>query len=147
MSNYIKHGTSLLPSAIEGNQSFGFASFADYGPSSATGFYNGITPPSGGYTIYVDRTTGGPSIHVAHNDTQCIFFLKSFGSTGTSITDVLIWASGQSNIYVATADFAPTSPFNTDCSYSTTYGIYTTHNYYDNPFWVQDTGISCYFIP
>jgi hypothetical protein len=105
MSNCIAHGASGYKSKLQGNQSFGVSGYADYGPSSATGFYNGITPPSGGYTIYVDRTTGGPSIHVAYNDTQCIFFLKSFGSTGTSITDVLTWASGQSNIYVATADF------------------------------------------
>jgi hypothetical protein len=105
MPNHIKHGTSTLASVIKGDQNFGISGQGDYGPTSSSGFYQGITPPSLGYTIYVDRVSGGPSIHVANNDTQCIFFLKSFGATGSTISEVLAWATAQTSLYVATADF------------------------------------------
>jgi hypothetical protein len=42
------------------------------GPTSSSGFYNGITPPVGGYTIYEDKASGGPSIRLANNDAQLI---------------------------------------------------------------------------
>lgn len=42
------------------------------GPTSSSGFYNGITPPVGGYTIYEDKVSGGPSIRLANNDAQLI---------------------------------------------------------------------------
>ena len=104
MPNHIKHGTSTLASVVKGAQNFGITGQGDYGPTSSSGFYQGITPPVSGYTIYVDRASGGPSIHVANNDTQCIFFLKSFGATGSTISEVLAWATAQTTLYVATAD-------------------------------------------
>jgi len=105
MSNYIKSGTTTnLTSAIRKNFRVGVFGAADYGPTSITGFYKGITPPISGYTIYVGKESQGPSIHVANNDSQCIFFLKSFGSSGSTISDVLAWADNQSNIWVTSAD-------------------------------------------
>ena len=104
MPNHIKHGTSQY-SLKKGAQSFGVSGETDYGPTSSSQFYQGITPPNGGYTIYVDRVTGGPSIHVANNDNQCIFFLKSFGATGSTINEVLSWATAQTTLYVAVSDF------------------------------------------
>jgi hypothetical protein len=50
------------------------------------------------------RPTGGPSVHVATGDTQAITFLKSFGATGTTISETLSWASGQSDYYVQTGE-------------------------------------------
>ena len=82
----------------------------DWGPTSITGFYPETTPPASGYTIYYIRSIGGPSVHIANNDTQCIFFLKSFGSTGSTISDVLAWASGQSNYYVQSGSAVGVTP-------------------------------------
>lgn len=104
MLNHIKSGTSPY-SIRKGAQSFGVSGEIDYGPTSSSGFYQGITPPNGGYTIYVNRVTGEPSIHVANNNTQCIFFLKSFGATGSTISEVLAWANAQTSLYVKTSDF------------------------------------------
>lgn len=104
MSNFIKSGTTTLASVTRSGFSVGVDTAADYGPTNITGFYNGITAPNGGYTIYVTKPTGGPSIHVAYNDSQCIFFLKSFGSTGTTISEVLTWANAQNNIWVSSSD-------------------------------------------
>ena len=105
MSNYIKSGTTTnIASAVRKNFRIGVFGVADYGPTNITEFYTGITPPVGGYTIYVAKETQGPSIHVAYDDEQCIFFLKSFGSTGTTISDVLSWADNQQNIWVSSSD-------------------------------------------
>ena len=104
MPNHIKHGTSTLSSTTKDNQSIGVIGYADYGPTSSSGFYQGITPPNGGYTIYVDRVSGGPSIHVAYSDTQCIFFLKSFGATGSTISEVLAWATATPTVYIQSTE-------------------------------------------
>jgi hypothetical protein len=104
MSNFIKSGTTILTSYVKGDVRVGVDGESEYGPTENTGFYNGITPPVGGYTIYVLKESQGPSIHVAYDDSQCIFFLKSFGSTGTTISDVLAWSDNQSNIWVTSSD-------------------------------------------
>ncbi len=98
--NYLKYGETYLRAAARKDFKIGVQGSDDYGPSSITGFYKGIEPPVGGYTIYMTKLLQGPSIHVAHNDQQCIFFLKSFGSTGTTIEEVLAWSDLQQNIWV-----------------------------------------------
>ena len=50
---------------------------ADYGAT----FYNGINPPSGGYTIYLNKASGGPSIYCPANDTQLIFITNQIAGT------------------------------------------------------------------
>jgi hypothetical protein len=104
MGNFIKSGTTILTSVVRRNVHIGIEGLAEYGPTDNTGFYNGITPPVGGYTIYVLKESQGPSIHVANNDSQCIFFLKSFGATGTTISDVLAWSNEQANLWVTSSD-------------------------------------------
>ena len=104
MANYLKSGTTSQTVTTKGNFKVGVSGLDDYGPTSQKGFYKGITPPVGGYTIYVEKATQGPSIHVAYNDTECMFFLKSFGATGTTISDMLSWATTQSTMWVTTAD-------------------------------------------
>lgn len=103
-SNHIKFGASAIPSATRGGFSVGVKGAADYGPTSDTGFWNGVKPPVGGYTIYVDKASQGPSIHVASDDAQCITILKAMGATGTTISDVLTWADGQSNMAILSAE-------------------------------------------
>lgn len=106
MPNKIKTSgsTTKLSASRNTNFSVGVDTSDDYGPTSTTGFYNGITPPVGGYTIYVHKNVGGPSIHVANDDSQCIFFLKSFGATGSTISEVLSWSNSRTDIWVQTID-------------------------------------------
>jgi hypothetical protein len=100
---HFKYSTGTTLNTIQkGNISIATAGSQDWGPTSSTGFYPETAPPDGGYTIYYMRSSGGPSVHVATGDTQAITFLKSFGATGSTISDVLSWASGQSNYYVQT---------------------------------------------
>jgi hypothetical protein len=103
-SNHFKFGASEISSATRGGFSVGVKNGADYGPTSITGFWNGVTPPVGGYTIYVDKASQGPSIHIATDNNHCIMKLKAMGATGTTISDVLTWAEGQSNMLVLSAE-------------------------------------------
>lgn len=129
MANYIKSGTTLLTSVVKRNVYVGIEGLAEYGPTVNTGFYNGITPPVGGYTIYVLKESQGPSIHVANNDSQCIFFLKSFGATGTTISDVLAWSNGQANLWVTSSDLTSADLVTYAAGlYKTTYSGYHNEN-------------------
>jgi len=69
MPNVIKYSTGATPSGSlrKGNMLIG-NNTADYGLT----FFNGIDPPSGGYTIYLNKASGGPSIYCPANDTQLI---------------------------------------------------------------------------
>jgi hypothetical protein len=104
MAQHFKYntGATINNTTQKGNMAIATSGTYDWGPTSVTGYYPETTPPAGGYTIYYMRSTGGPSIEVATNDAQAIFLLKSFGSTGSTISDVLSWASGQANYYVQT---------------------------------------------
>lgn len=106
MSNKIKTTgtTTKLIATRNTNFKIGVDGSDDYGPTSIFGFYNGITPPVGGYTIYVHKENQGPSIHVANDDNQCIYFLKSFGATGNTINEVLNWSTGRTDMWVQSAD-------------------------------------------
>lgn len=126
MSNKIKTlgSTSLLSAVKNVNFKIGVDNYSDYGPTNVTGFYDGITPPLSGYTIYVHKENDGPSIHVAYDDAQCIFFLKSFGATGSTINEVLNWSTGRTDMWVQSAELTITDITGSTPSYSA--GLYKT---------------------
>lgn len=103
-TNHIKIGGSAKLSLSKGNITVGVSGTTEYGPTSDSGFYNGITPPAGGYTLYVEKGSQGPSIHVASDNTQCMFFLKSFGAPDGTIDDMLTWALTQDSILVVKSE-------------------------------------------
>jgi len=104
-TNHIKIGASAINSISAGDFSMGVSGGADYGPTSETGFYNGIEPPVGGYTIYVSKPSQGPSIHVPRTDSECLLYLNKYGANASNISDALTWASTQTNILVRTSEY------------------------------------------
>ena len=80
----VKYSTTAVNNTIKTNSIVLGNGTGDYGPPGS-GFWSGITPPASGYTIYT-LTAGRPepSIVVANNDTEAIYFAKSFGGTGIS---------------------------------------------------------------
>lgn len=104
VSNHIKIGSSGKLSLSKGNLTIGVKGTTDYGPTSDSGFYNGVVIPSGGYVLYVEKVSQGPSIHVASDDTQCMFFLKSFGAPDGDIDSMLTWSLTQDNLLVLRAE-------------------------------------------
>jgi hypothetical protein len=72
MANSIKYNTSSESNALtSGNFHLGIGDVPK-GPTSSTGYWAGINPPSGGYTIYLNKASNGPSIYIANNDTKLI---------------------------------------------------------------------------
>ena len=107
MSNVIKCGTTVSDGAIKRNNfNIGVSTNVDYGPTSATSFWNGIIPPSSGYTVYAQKSSEGPSIRTASNDSALITIAKQYGGTNiTTIYDALSYFNGQSNYMVTNIDY------------------------------------------
>ncbi len=106
MPNPIKYNTSTETLSLKKGNFWIGTGDVDKGPTSTTGFYNGITPPSGGYTIYVNKATGGPSIMVANNDASLITITNQIAGTSyTTVTQCLNYFAGQSDKMVINRDY------------------------------------------
>ena len=105
MPNTIKYSESTQTLALKkGNFWIGTGDVGK-GPTSSTGYYNGITPPAGGYTIYLNKASGGPSIYVASNDTQLISLTNRIaGASYTTVNECLNYFTGQSDKMVLNFD-------------------------------------------
>ena len=84
----------------KGNLWFGVGG-REYGPTSVTNFYLGISPPKGGYVIYAGKASGGQSNYVANNDTELVTILSSITSnTFADVEEALVWVAGQNDFAV-----------------------------------------------
>ena len=104
MPNAIKYNVSAETLALKKGNFYIGTGDVGKGPTSSTGFYNGINPPSGGYTIYLNKVSNGPSIYVASSDAQLINLTNLIAGTSyTTVdscftyfmeqTDKLIWGN------------------------------------------------------
>ena len=98
MPNPIKYNSSLETDALNvGNFWIGTGD-VDKGPTSITGYYNGITPPPNGYTIYVHKLNQGPSIRIASDDSELIEITNHIAGTAyTTIIECFNYFEGQSD--------------------------------------------------
>lgn len=106
MPNAIKYTTGSETLALKkGNFYIGIGDVGK-GPTSSTGFYNGISPPSGGYTIYLNKESGGPSIYTASNDSQLISLTNSIaGQSYTTVNECLVYFAGQTDKICVNTDY------------------------------------------
>lgn len=88
--NTIKYATSSLPnSTLVGSVAFGWVGY-DYGPSEISGWYNGVTPPSGGYAIYATSGSQIVSVTIANNTSSLILIAQQFtGQTFSSSSQAI----------------------------------------------------------
>ena len=106
MSNPIKYSTGSESLALKTGNFYIGTGDVGKGPTSTTGYYNGITPPSGGYTIYLNKATGGPSIYTCANDTELINLTNSIAGTSyTTANECLVYFAGQSDKMVLNRDY------------------------------------------
>jgi hypothetical protein len=95
MPNVIKYSTGATPTGClrKGNMLIG-NNTADYGAT----FFNGINPPAGGYTIYLNKASGGPSIYCPANDTQLIGITNQIaGANYTTAAQCLDYFASQTD--------------------------------------------------
>jgi len=106
MPNPIKYSASAQTLALKkGNYWIGTGDVGK-GPTSTTDYYNGITPPSGGYTIYLNKASGGPSIYTATNDAALISLSNTIaGQTFATAAAALDWFATQTDKMVFNADY------------------------------------------
>ena len=108
MPNAIKYNTSAETLALKkGNFWIGTGDVGK-GPKSSTGFYNGITPPSGGFTIYLNKVSGGPSIYTVTTEAQMVSLTNSIGSQSfTTSGQCLNWFATQTDKMIFNRDYEP----------------------------------------
>jgi hypothetical protein len=105
---FISNGSSN--SLRKGNSSVGSNSVS-YGPTSSTGFWNGINPPPGGWVLYQERTgtdysNFGPSILVFPNDSAFIGVTSRLSETSIStIEGALEWVRSQNSLMVTNTNY------------------------------------------
>ena len=106
MPNAIKYSTSPQTLALkDGNFWIGTGDVGK-GPTSTTDYWNGITPPAGGYTIYLNKASGGPSIYTAANDSQLISLSNTIaGQTFATAAAALDWFATQTDRMVFNIDY------------------------------------------
>jgi hypothetical protein len=105
MPNAIKYNTSAETLALKKGNFYIGTGDVGKGPTSSTGYYNGITPPTGGYAIYLNKASGGPSIYTA-SAAQLISITNSIAGTSyTSVADSLNWYTTQPDKMVLNMDY------------------------------------------
>jgi hypothetical protein len=106
MPNAIKYNVSAETLALKkGNFWIGTGDVGK-GPTSSTGFYNGITPPTGGFTIYLNKSSGGPSIYAVTTEAQMVSLTNSIGSQNfTTSGQCLNWFATQTDKMIFNRDY------------------------------------------
>ena len=106
--NFIKYSTTSDDKSIKaGNYAIGVASGTTYGPTSSTSYWSGISPPSGGYTIYENKAADGPSIRVPSDSATLIDYANRLysGSSITTEEGALSYFNGLNDVICANIDY------------------------------------------
>jgi hypothetical protein len=106
MPNAIKYSLSAQTLALKKGNFFIGTGDVGKGPTSTTDYYNGITPPSEGYTIYLNKASQGPSIYCPTNNAALISLSNTIaGQTFTTAADALVWFATQTDKMVFNIDY------------------------------------------
>lgn len=104
-NNKIKQATATVPAGCigKGTMQLGVDQRVTFGPTSSTGFWNGIKPPGGGWTVYLTKATQGPSIYTT---TDIVASTKQISGTNiTSEQQALDWYFNQADKIVTNKTF------------------------------------------
>lgn len=102
MGNIVKFST---PVSVNSIKSGGFNIGVNATPADLTEFYTGICPINGGYTIYINKASNGPSIYAPQNDTDLVNITKILGGSVSTVGEALVWINSQSNMTVVNVNY------------------------------------------
>jgi hypothetical protein len=112
MPNPIKYSTGSETLALKKGNFYIGTGAVGKGPTSETGYYNGITPPTGGYTIYLNKESNGPSIYTASNDAELISLTNSIaGQSYTTAQQCFNYFYGQTDKLLVNQDYPVDYPY------------------------------------
>jgi hypothetical protein len=78
------------------------------GPTSSTGYFDGVSPASGGYVIYVRNSAGKNLIYGASNDSQLILITNRIvGASYTTVNECLVYFAGQTDKMCVNREYEP----------------------------------------
>lgn len=99
-------GTTTQGILKKGNYYLGVNDDVDYGPTTSTNFWNGITPPTNGYTIYLNKESQGPSIVCPPDVTNLIYWAKVLGGTNINTeNDALNYLDTRNDVVCVNSDY------------------------------------------
>ena len=108
MPNPIKYTTGSETLALKKGNFYIGTGDVGKGPSDTTGFYQGVSPSSGGYVIYMNKSgaPGDLSYHNAANDSELISFTNSIAGTSyTTANECLVYFASQTDKVVLNRDY------------------------------------------
>ena len=108
MPNPIKYTTGTESQALKKGNFYIGTGDVGKGPSDTTGFYQGISPSSGGYVIYMNKSgaPGDLSYHNAPTDAELISFTNSLaGQSYTTVNECFNYYNGQSDKLCVNRDY------------------------------------------
>lgn len=107
MANPIKYSEDFEPFAIRRGNFWIGAGDISKGETQQTGFWNGITPPPGGFVIYINKNTQGPSIYVCPDQSELISITNRISGTNfTNVVDCLSFYVTQTDRIVMNSDLS-----------------------------------------
>jgi hypothetical protein len=126
MPNGIKYNVSAESLALKKGNFYIATGDVGKGPTSTSGFYNGVTPQFSGYVIYVNKASNGPSIYVAANDSELITITnKISGSNYSTVNQCLSYFAEQTDKIVLNKDYESTITdgliYNVDAGFTPSY--------------------------
>ena len=106
MPNAIKYNTSAETLALKKGNFYIGTGDVGKGPTSSTGYWNGVTIPQSGFNIYLNKESNGPSIYSFSSQTEYLSVARSIANIDfTGITQSLAWFSTQSDKIVVNRDY------------------------------------------
>jgi len=109
MPNGIKYNTSAESLALKRGNFYIATGDVGKGPTSTSGFYNGVTPQYSGYTVYVNKASNGPAIYVAANNSELITITnKIAGANYTTVAQCFSYFAEQTDKMVLNKDYEST---------------------------------------
>ena len=107
MPNTIKYSTTGDTLSLKKGNWYVGVGDVEKGPTSETGHWNGITPSAGGYTIYENKASNGPSIRVPADNTTLINYANNFygGSNITTTYSAITYLNNNTTTMVVNKDY------------------------------------------
>lgn len=101
MGNIIKYGGTSNGSIKSGE----FNIAVNGNGLNTDSFHDGISPIIGGYTVYINKASGGPAIYPVRNDAELISLVNRLGTSVATAAAALIWINSQSTMTVINSNY------------------------------------------
>ena len=110
--NTVKYSPSFVTGTIGLNNMYlGVSNSVIYGPTSTTDFWNGYTPGTNGYTVYIRKDVNGPSIYSPSSDSELIDTARRISQsreespTLSTTADAISYLNSKSDMICVNADY------------------------------------------